>query len=59
MGPRTPERFAANVADALRFRSDRPAGRFHSPDTPLPSERAAVVLSAVGLGWKEESTSLG
>ena len=39
---------------ALRFRLDNPAGRFHQPDTPPPSARAAVVLSAVGCGWQEE-----
>ena len=53
VGPQTPERFEANVAGAMRFRSDTPAGRFHSPDTPPPSRRAAVVLSAVGCGWRE------
>ena len=56
VGPQTPERFEANVAGAMRFRSDTPAGRFHSPDTPPPSTRAAVVLSAVGCGWREPFT---
>jgi hypothetical protein len=32
-----------------------PAGSFHGGDEPLPSTRAAVVLSAVGCGWREGS----
>ena len=53
MGPQTPERFEVNVAHALRFRSNSPAWRFHQSVTPPPSTRAAVVLSAVGCGWRE------
>ena len=29
-------------------------GRYHGLDTPQPSSRAAVVLSAVGCDWKED-----
>ena len=29
-------------------------GRYHSMDTPQPSTRAAVVLSAVGCDWRDE-----
>jgi hypothetical protein len=29
------------------------AGRFHDPDTPAPSTRAAHVLAAVGCQWRE------
>ncbi len=52
MGPQMPERFEGNMAHALRFRSNSPAGRFHQSVTPPPSTRAAVVLSAVGCGWR-------
>lgn len=32
---------------------DNPAGRFHGTDERPPSTRAAVVLSAVGCGWRD------
>lgn len=50
-GPRTQEHFDVNVGHALRFRSDNPSGRYHANGAPLPSTRAAVVLSAVGCDW--------
>ena len=34
---------------------DNPAGSFQGGDEPLPSTRAAVVLSAVKYGWREEA----
>jgi hypothetical protein len=39
--------------NGLGHRIDNPAGRYHQPSTPPPSTRAAVVLSAVGCGWRD------
>jgi hypothetical protein len=38
---------------AFDYVSVNAGGRYHAFDAPLPSTRAAVVLSAVGCDWRE------
>ena len=38
------------------FHMNNPAGRFHTGSEPPASTRAAVVLAAVGCGWREPFT---